>query len=120
MVFTSAPLVERRIQLMSIVSTTLPKIQKCSYCSGHKGNHGNWNLHFLISVASFESWEQESESPSKRCGPSGKKHVSDDIDDLLRYCRNVRLTWVKFDSKDTKESEWCSRFEVLSPRRGLR
>ena len=31
---------------------------------------------------------------------------------LLRYCRNVRPTWVKFDSKDTKESEWC--FEVLS------
>ena len=29
---------------------------------------------------------------------------------LLRYCRNVRPTWVKFDSKDTKESEWCSRF----------
>ena len=23
---------------------------------------------------------------------------------LLRYCRNVRPTWVKFDSKDTKES----------------
>ena len=83
MVFTSAPLVERHIQLMSIVSTTLPKIQKCSYCSGHKGNHGNWNLHFLISIASFESWEQELESPSKRCGPSGKKHVLDDIDDSI-------------------------------------
>ena len=39
---------------------------------------------------------------------------------LLRYCRNVRPTWVKFNSKDTKESEWCSRFWVLSPRRGLR
>ena len=39
---------------------------------------------------------------------------------VLRYCRNVRPTWVKFDSKDTKESEWCSRFGVLSPRRGLR
>ena len=25
--------------------------------------------------------------------------------ELLRYCRNVRPTWVKFDSKDTKESE---------------
>ena len=25
-------------------------------------------------------------------------------DMLLRYCRNVRPTWVKFDSKDTKES----------------
>ena len=24
---------------------------------------------------------------------------------LLRYCRNVRPTWVKFNSKDTKESE---------------
>ena len=23
---------------------------------------------------------------------------------LLRYCRNVRPTWVKFNSKDTKES----------------
>ena len=31
---------------------------------------------------------------------------------LLRYCRNVRPTWVKFDSKDTKESEFG--FEVLS------
>ena len=31
---------------------------------------------------------------------------------LLRYCRNVHPTWVKFDSKDTKESGWC--FEVLS------
>ena len=29
---------------------------------------------------------------------------------LLRYCRNVHPTWVKFNSKDTKESEWCSRF----------
>ena len=32
------------------------------------------------------------------------------LDRLLRYCRNVRPTWVKFDSKDTKESV----FEVLS------
>ena len=31
---------------------------------------------------------------------------------VLRYCRNVRPTWVEFNSKDTKESEWC--FEVLS------
>ena len=31
---------------------------------------------------------------------------------LLRYCRNVRPTWVKFDSKDTKESEFG--FEVPS------
>ena len=31
---------------------------------------------------------------------------------VLRYCRNVRPTWVKFNSKDTKESEWV--FEVLS------
>ena len=23
---------------------------------------------------------------------------------LLRYCRNVRPTWVKFNSKDTKKS----------------
>ena len=29
---------------------------------------------------------------------------------MLCYCRNVHPTWVKFDSKDTKESEWCSRF----------
>ena len=29
---------------------------------------------------------------------------------LLHYCRNVRPTWVKFNSKDTKESKWCSRF----------
>ena len=31
---------------------------------------------------------------------------------LLRYCRNVRPTWVRFNSKDTKESEVV--FEVLS------
>ena len=31
---------------------------------------------------------------------------------MLRYCRNVRPTWVKFDSKDTKESDVV--FEVLS------
>ena len=31
---------------------------------------------------------------------------------VLRYCRNVRPMWVKFDSKDTKESEFG--FEVLS------
>ena len=31
---------------------------------------------------------------------------------VLRYCRNVHPTWVKFNSKDTKESEWV--FEVLS------
>ena len=31
---------------------------------------------------------------------------------VLRYCRNVRPTWVKFDSKDTKESEFG--FKVLS------
>ena len=28
---------------------------------------------------------------------------------VLRYCRNVRPTWVKFNSKDTKESEWRLR-----------
>ena len=31
---------------------------------------------------------------------------------VLRYCRNVRPTWVKFNSKDTKESDVV--FEVLS------
>ena len=31
-------------------------------------------------------------------------------DPLLRYCRNIRPTWVKFDSKDTKESGSGSRF----------
>ena len=39
------------------------------------------------------------------CGPVGSISAK-----LLRYCRNVRPTWVKFDSKDTKESV----FEVLS------
>ena len=29
---------------------------------------------------------------------------------MLRYCRNVRPTWVKFNSKDTKESGVGSRF----------
>ena len=29
---------------------------------------------------------------------------------LLRYCRNIRPTWVKFNSKDTKESGVGSRF----------
>ena len=24
---------------------------------------------------------------------------------MLRYCRNIHPTWVKFNSKDTKESE---------------
>ena len=41
----------------------------------------------------------------------GKKVVQK-LHQLLRYCRNVRPTWVKFDSKDTKESEFG--FEVLS------
>ena len=31
---------------------------------------------------------------------------------MLCYCRNVRPTWVKFNSKDTKESGVV--FEVLS------
>ena len=35
----------------------------------------------------------------KICGVSGKVAM------LLRYCRNVHPTWVKFNSKDTKESE---------------
>ena len=34
------------------------------------------------------------------------------LDLMLRYCRNVRPTWVKFDSKDTKESGEV--FEILS------
>ena len=38
------------------------------------------------------------------------KKVREDTQRLLRYCRNVRPMWVKFNSKDTKESEWCSRF----------
>ena len=29
---------------------------------------------------------------------------------LLRYCRNVHPTWVRFGSKDTKESGWVTRF----------
>ena len=36
--------------------------------------------------------------------------ISDRDPQLLRYCRNVHPTWVRFNSKDTKESEWCSRF----------
>ena len=40
---------------------------------------------------------------------------------MLRYCRNVHPTWVKFNSKDTKESGVVRKgFRVLSPRRGLR
>ena len=43
-----------------------------------------------------------------------QEHIKDTMvhawDKVLRYCRNVCLTWVKFNSKDTKESEWCSRF----------
>ena len=30
---------------------------------------------------------------------------------VLRYCRNVRPTWVKFNSKDTKESERWFEFK---------
>ena len=36
----------------------------------------------------------------------------DDDNMVLHYCRNVRPMWVKFNSKDTKESELV--FEVLS------
>ena len=37
--------------------------------------------------------------------------ISMDIkNEVLRYCRNVRPTWVKFNSKDTKESGVGSRF----------
>ena len=47
--------------------------------------------------------------------------LEDWIEGVLRYCRNVRPTWVKFNSKDTKESGLvCEGFRVLSPRRGLR
>ena len=35
---------------------------------------------------------------------------SDSAPPSISYCRNVCPTWVKFNSKDTKESEWCSRF----------
>ena len=38
--------------------------------------------------------------------------IAEHIAFVLRYCRNVHPMWVKFNSKDTKESEWC--FEVLS------
>ena len=41
-----------------------------------------------------------------------QSHVNPTSASLLRYCRNVRPTWVKFDSKDTKESDVV--FEVLS------
>ena len=30
---------------------------------------------------------------------------------VLRYCRNVHPTWVKFNSKDTKESKWWFEFK---------
>ena len=46
------------------------------------------------------------------CLDKGKRELVNVVDSLLRYCRNVRPTWVKFDSKDTKESG--SVFEVLS------
>ena len=29
---------------------------------------------------------------------------------MLRYSRNVHPTWVKFESNNTKESEWSERF----------
>ena len=35
---------------------------------------------------------------------NGWRHKLEHDAELLRYCRNVRPTWVKFDSKDTKES----------------
>ena len=43
---------------------------------------------------------------------AGVSNSLSSIQTLLCYCRNIRPTWVKFNSKDTKESEWC--FEVLS------
>ena len=43
---------------------------------------------------------------------SEKIALAVDACDLLRYCRNVRPTWVKFDSKDNKESGWV--FGILS------
>ena len=49
----------------------------------------------------------------KSCRTSGGRstpEIAVSGGEVLRYCRNVRPTWVKFDSKDTKESEWCSRF----------
>ena len=53
---------------------------------------------------------------------TGKKEGSWGVDSaggcrvVLHYCRNVCPTWVKFNSKDTKESErwfelWSTKFE---------
>ena len=50
--------------------------------------------------------------PYKAPGPDGIPNIVLTKCAVLRYCRNVRPTWVKFDSKDTKESGVV--FEVLS------
>ena len=39
-----------------------------------------------------------------RCPGQNSKMIVVGDGDVLRYCRNVRPTWVRFDSKDTKES----------------
>ena len=49
-------------------------------------------------------------NPSQTTDQSRPLEVERERIKVLRYCRNVRPTWVKFNSKDTKESEWCSRF----------
>ena len=59
-----------------------------------------------IPEAYHKYWEVFSERASYRYPPKREE------DHVLRYCRNVRPTWVKFDSKDTKESEFG--FGVLS------
>ena len=53
-------------------------------------------------------WSQDTESFDRvHCLYSTLHHKAP----LLCYCRNVHPTWVKFNSKDTKESErW---FEVM-------
>ena len=67
------------------------------------------------------AWRQPLRSSGLICvcvrrGPHQQSHYIDtgfvfaDAGSMLRYCRNIRPTWVKFNSKDTKESEWCSRF----------
>ena len=50
-----------------------------------------------VQSSAQESWDHE---------------LPGEAEQLLRYCRNVRPTWVKFNSKDTKESGVV--FEVLS------
>ena len=69
--------------------------------------------HYTTSIWLFGTTDNYNTEQTERLHIDTTKDAYDATnhkDELLRYCRNVRPTWVKFNSKDTKESEWCLRF----------